>query len=103
MSMMQGFSSQLIPNEVGTDIAAPARTDIPDLSLLCLLWWLIALDQNFTNQNAMNYVNVSVPSDIAISSFILPDNYVLDRNFYSTVSLPQNIVSSIDVSACCMW
>lgn len=34
---MQGFSSQLIPNEVGTDIAAPARTDIPDLSSFCIL------------------------------------------------------------------
>lgn len=50
----------------------------------------------------MNYVNVSVPSDIAISSFLLPNNYALDRNFYSTVSLPQNIVSSIDVSECRM-
>ena len=33
MSMMQGFSSQLIPNEVGTDIAAPNRNDIQDLGI----------------------------------------------------------------------
>lgn len=50
----------------------------------------------------MNYVNVSVPSDIAISPFLLRDDYAIDRNFYSTVSLPQNIVSSIDVRTSCV-
>ena len=31
MSIMQGFGSQLISNEVGTDIAAPSRSDIQEL------------------------------------------------------------------------
>lgn len=29
--MIQGFESQLIPNEVGGDISGPARADLPDL------------------------------------------------------------------------
>ena len=56
----------------------------------------IALDQNFSNQGSMNYVNVSVPSDITLSKTL--ERYrTVDRNYYSTVSLPQNIVGSIEV------
>ena len=45
--MMQGFSSQLIANEVGTDIAAPTRTDIPDLSLNAYFNMIISIGSEF--------------------------------------------------------
>ena len=94
--MIQGFNSQLITNDVGTDITASGRAELPDLCLPRESLSRIALDQNFTNQGGINYVNMSVPSDMPMSVFF-PCGSSLDRNFYSTVSLPQTIVSSIDV------
>lgn len=94
--MIQGFNSQLIANDVGTDITASGRAELPDLCLLRERLSPIALDQNFSNQGSMNYVNMSVPSDMPMSALFVHES-PLDRNFYSTVSLPQTIVSSIDV------
>ena len=58
----------------------------------------IALDQNFPASSSMGYVNLPVTSDMPLSSNFSILEWAVDRNFYSTVSLPQNIVSSIDVS-----
>lgn len=57
----------------------------------------IALDQNFPASSSIGYVNLPVTSDIPLSSNLRYSMWTVDRNFYSTVSLPQNIVSSIDV------
>lgn len=57
----------------------------------------IALDQNFPASSSIGYVNLPVTSDMPLSSNLRYSVSAVDRNFYSTVSLPQNIVSSIDV------
>lgn len=96
IEMIQGFNSQLITNDDGTDITASGRGELPDLCSFYELYSCIALDQNFTNQSSMNYVNMSVPTEMPMSTIFSLESF-LDRNFYSTVSLPQTIVSSIDV------
>lgn len=57
----------------------------------------IALDQNFPASSSIGYVNLPVTSDMPLSSNLCYSMWNIDRNFYSTVSLPQNIVGSIDV------
>ena len=66
-NMMQGFSSQLIPSEVGSDITSTNRPEIPELCILAVPLSYIALDQNFNNQSGINYVGLSVPSDLPLS------------------------------------
>ena len=64
--MIQGFNSQLISNDVGTDITTSARPDLPDLCPTAVFACPVALDQNFPNQSGINYVNMSVPSALPL-------------------------------------